>query len=290
MEAVKFENVCYKYRQYSDINNPEDIALPKQADDFALENVCFDIYEGEFVAILGHNGSGKSTAAKLINGLLLPLSGDITVFGINSKNENKLFDIRKNVGMVFQNPDNQMIASIVEDDIAFGPENIGIDPVEINKRVDWALKCVGMEEHRLSSSSRLSGGQKQRIAIAGVLAIKPKILVLDESTAMLDPLGRKEVLNVVKSLNKELNMTIILITHFMEEAAEADRIIVLNEGKKTLDGKPRQIFENYNYLNSIGLSVPFATKVAYKLKQNGINITKPVLTTEELYKEICQLL
>lgn len=289
MKAVKFENVSYKYRQHIEEENQE-IKKTEYIKNYAVKNVSLEIDKGEFVAILGHNGSGKSTLAKLINGLLLPQKGDVTVFDKNSKNSEEIFDIRKSVGMVFQNPDNQMIASIVEDDIAFGPENIGIEPQEINARVDWALKSVGMEEHRNSSSFRLSGGQKQRIAIAGVLAIKPQILVLDESTAMLDPKGRQEVLKVIKNLNKDLGITVILITHFMEEAVLADRIIVLNESEKVLDGTPQEIFKSYDYLNSIGLSVPFASKVAWKLKNNGINFNKTVLTTEELYKELCQLL
>lgn len=287
MEAVKFENVSYRYRS-GDNNSVSD--TKEYIKDFAVENVSLTINRGEFVAVLGHNGSGKSTLAKLINGLLLPSEGKVTVLGKDSKDAANLYEIRKSVGMVFQNPDNQMIASIVEDDIAFGPENIGIEPAEISRRVDWALKSVGMEKYRTSSSFRLSGGQKQRIAIAGVLAIKPEILVLDESTAMLDPIGRKEVLKVIKELNKELGITVILITHFMEEAAGAQRIIVLNEGAKVLDGVPADIFNSYSYLNSIGLSVPFASEVARKLIKGGLDINKAVLSTEELYGELCRLL
>lgn len=288
MEVVKIDNVSFKYKvPSSDDSKPFEELMA----DYAVKNVSLSIEEGEFVAILGHNGSGKSTLAKLLNGLIMPESGDITVYGKNTKDTETLFDIRKSIGMVFQNPDNQMIATIVEDDLAFGPENIGIEPSEISRRVDWALKCVGMEGHRQSSSFRLSGGQKQRIAIAGVLAIKPKILVLDESTAMLDPLGRIEVLNVVKKLNKELGMTIILITHFMEEAAQADKIFVFNDGELVLRGKPKEIFGNYDYLKSIGLAVPFACEVAKRLYEGGINIDKNnILTTEELYRAICQLL
>jgi energy-coupling factor transport system ATP-binding protein len=287
MEAVKFENVSYKYRsgdESGEISSSEEVIK-----EYAVENVSFAIEKGKFVAIVGHNGSGKSTVAKLINGLLLPKSGDVTVLGINSRDQNRLFEIRKSVGMVFQNPDNQMIASIIEDDIAFGPENIGIEPAEISRRVDWALKCVNMEGFRTASSFRLSGGQKQRIAIAGVLAIKPQILVLDESTAMLDPLGRKEVLDVIMQLNKELGITVILITHFMEEAAKADKIIVLSDGIKALEGAPAEIFQKWEYLNEIGLSVPFASGVARRLNESGLNIGKAVLTVEELFSEICQL-
>ena len=286
MQAIKFENVSFKYRNLSAGNGIEE-----HIKEYAVKNLSLNINEGEFIAIIGHNGSGKSTIAKLMNGLILPESGDVTVFDKNTKNAELLFEIRKNVGMVFQNPDNQMIASIVEDDIAFGPENIGIEPDEIDRRVDWTLKCVGMEGHRQSSSYRLSGGQKQRIAIAGVLAIKPKILVLDESTAMLDPIGRQEVLKVIKSLNKELNMTVVLITHFMEEAVLADKIIVLNDGEKVLEGNPQEIFKSYDFLKSIGLSVPFACKVAKQLKQKGLDIdAEKILTTEELYSVLCQLL
>jgi energy-coupling factor transport system ATP-binding protein len=289
MEAIIFDNVTFRYNQTDD--RPADEVLTDFGpSDYAVKDISFSIQKGEFVAILGHNGSGKSTLAKLINGLLLPEKGGVTVLGMKTSETDKLFEIRKSVGMVFQNPDNQMIATIVEDDIAFGPENIGIEPEEISRRVDWALKCVGMEEYRTASSFRLSGGQKQRIAIAGVLAIQPQILVLDESTAMLDPLGRKEVLDVVKSLNREQGMTVVLITHFMEEASQADRIIVLNDGEKVLEGAPRQVFSQYEYLNKIGLSVPFAAKVARILKENGVAIDADVLTTEELFERICQLL
>lgn len=290
MEAIRFDNVTFRYNQAGDLRPSEEVLTDFGPSDYAVKDISFSIQKGEFVAILGHNGSGKSTVAKLMNGLLLPEKGNVTVFGMSTGKPENLFEIRKRVGMVFQNPDNQMIATIVEDDIAFGPENIGIEPEEISRRVDWALRCVGMEGYRTASSFRLSGGQKQRIAIAGVLAIKPQVLVLDESTAMLDPIGRKEVLDVVKSLNRDQGMTVVLITHFMEEASQADRIIVLNDGEKVLEGTPRQVFSEYDYLKSIGLSVPFATKVARIMKDGGVPIEADVLTTEELFERICQLL
>ena len=289
MEAIRFDDVTFRYNRSEDLK-PDEVQTDFGPADYAVKDISFSIEKGEFVAVLGHNGSGKSTLAKLINGLLLPEKGSVTVLGMKTSEADKLFEIRKSVGMVFQNPDNQMIATIVEDDIAFGPENIGIEPEEINRRVDWALGCVGMEEYRNASSFRLSGGQKQRIAIAGVLAIKPQILVLDESTAMLDPLGRKEVLDVVKRLNREQGITVVLITHFMEEASQADRIIVLNDGEKVLEGTPKQVFSKYDYLKGIGLSVPFAAKVARILKDNGVAIEADALSTEELFKQICQLL
>lgn len=279
MEAISLKNVYFKYGKDS-----------QQAQDFAVENISLSIDEGEFVAFLGHNGSGKSTVAKLLNGLLTPEQGDVLVYGVNTREPATIFDVRKNVGMVFQNPDNQMIATIVEDDIAFGPENIGVEPAEIARRVSWALKSVGMEKFMASSSHRLSGGQKQRIAIAGVLAIKPKILVLDESTAMLDPVGRREVMSVIKNLNKELGMTVILITHFMEEAAEADRVFVFNDGHIALSGKPAEIFYDHEYLSKIGLSVPISAEIARRLRDMGIDIEGDILKTEELFSAICRLL
>jgi energy-coupling factor transport system ATP-binding protein len=285
---IKFENVHFKYRSFS---ASENTPFEEIARNYAVKNISFAVEEGQFVAVLGHNGSGKSTLAKLVNGLLIPEKGDVTVMGINTRETKRLHEIRKNVGMVFQNPDNQMIASIVEDDIAFGPENIGIDPDEISKRVDWALDAVGMKQYRHASAHRLSGGQKQRIAIAGVLAIKPKILVLDESTAMLDPVGRKEVLSVVKNLNREFKITVLLITHFMEEAVDADKIIVLNDGELVLEGSPTEVFGNYDYLKGIGLSVPFAAEVARRLAENGVNIDADgVLTTPQLFEKIRAIL
>ena len=271
-----------------EINNLSYIYAGAEKNEAALKNITINIEKGEFVALIGHNGSGKSTLAKLINGLLQPTEGAVKVFGMSTSDDKLLFEIRKNAGMVFQNPDNQMIATIVEDDIAFGAENIGLPREEIGNRIEFALNAVGMSDFRFSTPTRLSGGQKQRIAIAGVLAIKPNIMILDESTAMLDPKGRKEVIKVVKNLNKEENMTIILITHFMEEALEADRVIILNKGEVALSGTPEQIFLSDN-LSDLGLSLPRAAYIAKKLKENGLPINT-VYTADGLTEELCRLL
>lgn len=232
---------------------------------YAISNLSLSVEEGEFIAIVGHNGSGKSTLAKLMNGLLEPTSGDVIVDGINTRDDDKIYDVRKTVGVVFQNPDNQMVATIIEDDVAFGPENLGLKREEIGERVDYALKSVGMEEYRKREPS-LSGGQKQRIAIAGVLAIKPRVLILDESTAMLDPPGREEIMRVVDKLRKESNMTVITVTHFMEEAQSADRIIVLNGGKMIMQGKPEEVFSQSDKLRQAGLIPPLYVRVRDALK------------------------
>ncbi len=254
----------------------------------ALDGVSLNIFQGEFVAILGHNGSGKSTLARHLNALLLPSSGDVEVFGYNSKENKTLFEIRKSVGMVFQNPDNQMIATIVEDDIAFGPENIGLPREEIISRVDFALKAVDMEKFRTSTPFKLSGGQKQRIAIAGVVALKPKVIILDESTAMLDPRGRKEVLNVMMSLRKKENISIVLITHFMDEALKADKVVVMDGGKITLVGKPQEVFKNVEKIEEASLKLPRAQKLCENLKELGIDIGEAI-SEEELLEGICKL-
>lgn len=273
MKAVEIKNVKYSY----------------DGKELALNDVTLSVEQGEFVAILGHNGSGKSTLAKLINGLLRTSFGDVYVFGMNTKDDKTIFDIRKRAGMVFQNPDNQMVASIVEDDIAFGLENIGVKREEIGERIDFALSAVGMEKFRNSTPTRLSGGQKQRIAIAGVLALKPDIMILDESTAMLDPKGRKEVLDVLLKLKKEQNMTIILITHFMEEALLADRAVVFNKGEIVMQGAPDEIFARYNELEIYNLALPKAGYVCNLLKQGGMPI-RDCYTAETLAEEICRLL
>ena len=254
----------------------------------ALENLSFDIERGEYLAVIGHNGSGKSTLARLLNALLLPDEGSITVDGLSIADKQNLFEIRKRVGVVFQNPDNQIVASIVEDDIAFGPENLGVKREEIAKRIDFALKAVNMEEFRKSSPTRLSGGQKQRIAIAGVLALNPQVLILDESTAMLDPQGRKEVLNVVKKLNKEKGVTVIAITHYMEEVVDADRVIVLDGGKMVMQDTPREIFKREEELKAIGLELPLASYIAQKLRNAGVDIPKGILTETELTEALCK--
>ncbi len=237
----------------------------------AVRGVSLTINEGEFVAVVGHNGSGKSTLARLINGLLVPNSGEILVDGLSTKEESNLFDIRKTVGVVFQNPDNQMVATIIEDDVAFGPENVGLPSAEIRKRVDEALRAVNMYEYRESSPHHLSGGQKQRIAIAGVLALRPRVMIFDESTSMLDPEGRAEVMKVIKKLNREEGVAVVTITHFMEEAEKADRIIVMNEGEILMQGG-KEIFAREEELNAVGLTVPLASRVANALRKSGVDI------------------
>ncbi len=252
---------------------------------FALNCVSLSVKKGEFLSVIGHNGSGKSTLARLLNGLLEADAGKITVLGMDVSEGKNAVEIRKHVGVVFQNPDNQMVASIVEDDVAFGPENIGIEREEIGRRIEWALNAVGMENYRTATPTRLSGGQKQRIAVAGVLAIKPDVIILDESTAMLDPKGRKEVIEVVRRLNKEEGMTVILITHFMEEALLADRTIVMNKGEIALHGTPEEIFESGSALETFGLSLPRISVISQNLRVAGMTI-KDVLRPEELATEI----
>ncbi|MBO6247133.1 MAG: energy-coupling factor transporter ATPase [Anaerovibrio sp.] len=254
----------------------------------AVENVNIKIEEGEFVAILGTNGSGKSTLAKHFNGLLLPSSGKCLVDGMDTKDEEHTYDIRRQIGMVFQNPDNQIIAAIVEDDVGFGPENIGLDPHEIRRNVTAALRAVDMEEYRHFSPHHLSGGQKQRVAIAGALAMNTRCLVLDEPTAMLDPRGRHEVMDTVSRLNKERGITTVYITHFMEEAAMADRIFVMNQKHLVASGTPREIFRDIGAMKKRGLAVPMAAEMAYRLQQKGIRITESIINTEDLVRAICQ--
>ncbi len=253
-----------------------------------IKDVSFEVQKGEYLAVIGHNGSGKSTLARLINGLIKPQSGSIFVDGFSATDKKSTFEIRKRVGVVFQNPDNQLVASIVEDDVAFGPENLGVPREEIGKRIDFALKAVGMQDFKKSSPERLSGGQKQRIAIAGVLALQPQILILDESTAMLDPLGRKEVLNVVDKLNKEQGVTVIAITHYMEEVTSADRVIVLNDGEIEMTGTPKEIFAQADRLKQIGLELPLASYIANKLRVAGVDIPFDVLTDEDLRRALCK--
>lgn len=253
----------------------------------AVENLNLKIEAGEFVAILGTNGSGKSTLAKHFNGLLLPTSGKCLINGMDTQDETLMWEIRRQIGMVFQNPDNQIIAAIVEDDVGFGPENIGMEPHEIRRNVTSALRMVDMEEYRNFSPHHLSGGQKQRVAIAGALAMNSKCLVLDEPTAMLDPRGRHEVMETVNMLNKEKGITIIYITHFMEEAALADRILVMDKGHMMAAGTPREIFQDIGAMKKRGLAVPMAAELAYRLKQKGVNITDSVINTKDLVKALC---
>ena len=254
----------------------------------AVRGVDFEVYEGEFLAILGHNGSGKSTLAKLMNALFLPTGGDICVGGIVAKNEDDAFRVREKCGMVFQNPDNQIVATIVEEDVAFGLENLGVPSAEIRRRVDAALKTVGMEEYALSAPHMLSGGQKQRVAIAGVLAMQPEIIVFDEATAMLDPSGRAEVMRVVRELNKTGGVTVIWITHFMEEAAQAERLLVMDEGKIAMQGAPLEVFTRVEEIRALGLDAPEMILLAEELRKRGIP-AKDVMTVDEMVVELCRL-
>lgn len=255
----------------------------------ALDNVDIEINKGDFIAIIGHNGSGKSTLAKHINALLKPSKGTILIKGMDSKDDNKIWEIRQTAGMVFQNPDNQIIANIVEEDVAFGPENLGIPSNQIMKRVDESLEIVDMLKYKYHSPNKLSGGQKQRIAIAGVMAMKPECIILDEPTAMLDPIGRKEVINTVRRLNKEDNITIILITHYMEEAIEADNIFVMDEGKIVMEGVPKKVFAQVDKLKQLKLDVPQVTELAHLLKKEGIPLPDGILTIKEMVNSLCQL-
>ncbi|WFA10443.1 energy-coupling factor transporter ATPase [Tissierella sp. Yu-01] len=268
---IKLENVTYEYKSYID-----DSILT------AVNNINLEVKKGEFLVILGHNGSGKSTMAKMMNGLILPTKGEVYVMGMNTRDEEKIWDIRAKAGMVFQNPDNQLVATIVEEDVAFGPENQGIPPAEIRKRVDEALEVVEMSEYKKHAPHLLSGGQKQRIAIAGILAMKPDCIIFDEPTAMLDPNGRLEVMNTIKKLNKEEGKTIILITHYMDEAVEADRIMVMSQGEIVLKGTPREVFRQVDRVKELGLDVPQVTELVYELRKEGFDIKDDVLNVEEL--------
>lgn len=270
------ENLDFKYYEGSD----EEV----------LDNISLKIEKGEFVAVLGHNGSGKSTLAKHFNAILLPSGGKVYVGGMDTLDESLLYEIRQMTGMVFQNPDNQLVATIVEEDVAFAPENLGVPSDEIRKIVDWALETVGMAEYKRHAPHLLSGGQKQRVAIAGVLAMKPECIVLDEPTAMLDPIGRKEVMATLSKLNREENITIVLITHNMDEAACADRVIVMNSGKIIMDGTPKQVFSHVDEIKSLGLDVPQVAELMYELRKEGIDVPNDVLTIEEGYEAIKSML
>ena len=255
-----------------------------------LKDISLSIDKGDFVALLGHNGSGKSTFAKHMNAILLPSAGTMTVDGIDTKDESQRFTLRSHVGMVFQNPDNQIVATIVEEDVAFGPENLGIPPQEIRERVDDALKAVEMYEYREHAPSQLSGGQKQRVAIAGIIAMRPEILVMDEPTAMLDPSGRREVMNTIHMLNREYGITIVLITHYMEEAAQANRVVVMDDGKVVLDNTPKEVFSHVETLKKIGLDVPQVTELAYRLQQAGCPVDVHMISEEECVASLTKLL
>lgn len=255
-----------------------------------LKDFSINIEKGSFVAILGHNGSGKSTLAKLFNGLNLPDSGKVLVDGMDTADETKALEIRNKVGLVFQNPDNQIVATIVEEDVAFGPENLGLPREEIRKRVDESLKAVGMTEYMHHEPHRLSGGQKQRVAIAGIIAMQPECVVFDEPTAMLDPRGRKDVMNIISKLNKEMNKTVVLITHYMDEAAKADRVVVIDSGKIIADGKPHDVFNKVKLLKGVGLDVPQPTELIFKLQKAGITFDRSVLHTDECVEAISRAL
>lgn len=279
---VDAKDLIFEYYNYDDNGDIKETVQ-------ALKGTTIQIEEGEFVVILGHNGSGKSTFAKHLNGILTPTKGSLVICGIDALDKTKTWDIRKEVGMVFQNPDNQIVATIIEEDVAFGPENLGIPPTEIRKRVDDALEAVGMTEYIKDSPNKLSGGQKQRIAIAGVIAMQPRCIIFDEATAMLDPIGRKQVMSTMEKLNREYGITIIHITHYMQEAILADRIIVMDKGKVIKTGTPREIFSEVQLLKEIGLDVPDTTYLAYLLKEAGFSISTQLLTVEEVTEAICQL-
>ena len=257
--------------------------------DRAVDHLDIEIEPGSFVAILGHNGSGKSTLAKTLNGILLPTEGTVLISGIDTADDDRIWDVRKTVGMVFQNPDNQIIANVVEEDVGFGPENIGVPTEEIWRRVERSLEAVGMTAYRLKSPNRLSGGQKQRVAIAGVMAMKPECIVLDEPTAMLDPVGRRDVVRTVTELNKKEHITVLLITHYMEEVVGADRVIVMDHGKIVMDGTPREVFSGVETLKKYRLDVPQATELAWELKNAGVPLKDGILSIEELMDQLVPL-
>ena len=269
-KIIEFKNVSFKYEDES-----ENV----------LKGVSLELFSGQFTCILGHNGSGKSTLAKLMNALLLPTSGKVISFGYDTSDEKNEINVRKNVGMVFQNPDNQIVATIVEDDVAFGPENLGLPREEIRKRVDKALEITDMTAFKKSEPHKLSGGQKQRVAIAGAIAMRTKCIVLDEPTAMLDPKGRREVLAALKKLNKDFGIAVILVTHYMDEAVGADRVIVMNDGKVSLDGTPQEVFKNVEYLRSVGLDVPKPLELAKELEKRGVTIGENILTADDFVRD-----
>lgn len=276
-KLIETEHISFSYE--------EETGLP-----LVLEDVNITIGEGEFVAVLGHNGSGKSTFAKHCNAVLLPRTGTVTVDGMNTKDEDKLFEIRQCAGMVFQNPDNQIVATVVEEDVAFAPENMGVEPAEIRRRVDEALKAVGMYEYRESAPHQLSGGQKQRVAIAGIIAMQPRCILLDEPTAMLDPRGRREVMKVLRQLNREKGITVVLITHYMEEAAACDRVIVMDDGRVLMDDVPRKVFSHVAELRQVGLDVPQTTELMTILKEAGLPVQADIIDEQECIEALEALL
>ena len=283
MGIVKASKLIFEYIRRDEEENVEEVKR-------AIDDVDVDIKKGDFVAVLGHNGSGKSTFAKHINGILMPSEGTVWVSGMDTRDEEHIWDVRKAAGMVFQNPDNQIIGNVVEEDVGFGPENMGIPMEEIWRRVDESLEAVGMTAYRLQSPNKLSGGQKQRVAIAGVMAMRPQCIILDEPTAMLDPNGRKEVIRTLRELNRVEKITVLLITHYMEEAVHADRSIVMDDGRIVMDGKPREIFSRVKELKSHGLDVPQATELAWELKEAGLPLGDGILGRRELVEQLVPLL
>lgn len=279
MGIIKARDVTFEYIQRDEEGNVEGIIT-------AVDNVSLDIQKGDFIAILGHNGSGKSTFAKHINALLTPTEGTLWVDGMDTSNEDNVLGVRQTAGMVFQNPDNQIVCTLVDEEVGFGPENMGVPTKDIWTRVEESLKAVGMYQYRNASPNKLSGGQKQRVAIAGIVAMKPKCIVLDEPTAMLDPLGRQDILKVITGLNKREGVTIILITHYMEEVIHADKVFVMDKGKVVMEGKPRDIFSQVERLKELRLDVPQVTELAYELRKSGLNIPLGILTREELIKAL----
>lgn len=282
MSIVETRKLSFDYIRRDEDGNVEAIVN-------AVQDVTMQVEAGEFIAVLGHNGSGKSTLSKHFNSLLLPTEGTVYVDGMDTTDAECLWEIRQTVGMVFQNPDNQIIASTVEEDVAFGPENMGVPTKQIVERVNGALKAVGMEEYRTVSPNRLSGGQKQRVSIAGIVAMQPKCIVLDEATAMLDPNGRKEVMNILHDINKKHGITVILITHYMDEVVDADRVFVMDGGRIVKSGTPKQIFSEVEWMRSLRLDVPQVTQVAHELRRHGLPLNSGILTINELVDAICQL-
>ena len=281
MNFISVENLSYHYES-NDENNLTKVDV--------IKNLNMNVKKGEFLCVLGHNGSGKSTLAKHFNAILLPCGGKVYVDKMDTADEEKCFDIRSNVGLVLQNPDNQLVASVVEEDVAFGPENLGVPPKEIRKRVDNALKAVDMYEYRKNAPYKLSGGQKQRVAIAGIIAMEPSCIVLDEPTAMLDPRGRQEVMDTITKLNRERGITIVLITHYMDEAVKADRVIVMDDGKILTEGTPKEVFSQVDLIKEHSLDVPQATELAFELKEAGMPLTEGILSRQELVEQLTALL
>lgn len=279
-DMIKFQDVTYKYTSIED---------EKEVERYAIKGIDLDVKKGEFLVVLGHNGSGKSTIAKHINALLQPSSGTVMVNELDTSNPESVWDIRSKAGMVFQNPDNQLVATIVEEDVAFGPENLGVEPTEIRRRVDESLERVGMSEYKRHAPHLLSGGQKQRVAIAGVLAMQPDCIVFDEPTAMLDPSGRRDVMDSILDLNKNHGITIVLITHYMDEAALGDRIVVVDDGKIIMQGTPKKVFSKVETMKKIGLDVPQVTELAYELQKEGIEVSSEILNIDEMVDALCQL-